>query len=100
MVMNSPPVKEANAISAGAATFRFLLAWGIVLVLLGLANRTRLGHVLIYYTLSLMILFLVLTQYQWFANVLQPAAFSPPEPSNGNSSSGSNSKNAAQSAAS
>lgn len=56
----------------GLYTLRWLLAWAVVLVFLGLANRTRIGHLTIVYLLSLSILLLVLTQSRWFAWALAP----------------------------
>ena len=63
---------SAPPLSGGAATFRWLLAWGVVLMLAGLANRSRVGHLLIYYGLVLMLFLLIVTQYQWFSNALAP----------------------------
>ncbi|MGZ6392508.1 MAG: hypothetical protein ACXWQZ_24990 [Ktedonobacterales bacterium] len=60
------------ATSPAVGIMRWVIAWAVVLLLLGLLNRTRLGHTLIYYALALMLLLLVVTQYKWFANVLQP----------------------------
>lgn len=55
-----------------ASTFRWLLAWAIVIVLAGLANKTRIGHTLMYYMLWLLLLFLLVTQYRYIANALAP----------------------------
>jgi len=46
------------------AVFNFLVGWFILLLLLTLVNRTRLGHVLIYYSLLLMILFVLVAEYK------------------------------------
>lgn len=61
-----------NAQSAGAYTFKWLLAWSMFLLILMLANRTRVGHVTIYYLLVLAALLLLVTQFQWLAKVLTP----------------------------
>lgn len=45
-------------------TFQFLLSWLLILVILTLANRTRFGHVLIYYALLLMIFFILAVEYK------------------------------------
>lgn len=58
--------------SSGDYTYRWLLAWAVVLVLVGLANRTRVGHAALYYLLALMLLFLVVTQYRWLTWALSP----------------------------
>ena len=59
-------------LSGGAAMFRWLLAWAVVLMLAGLANRSRVGHMLLYYLMVLALVFLIVTQYRWFANALAP----------------------------
>lgn len=46
------------------ATFRFVAGWVLLIILLTFANRTRLGHVILYYGLALMILFVIVTEYQ------------------------------------
>jgi hypothetical protein len=58
--------------SPGLYTLRWLLAWAVLLIGLGLANRTRIGHLTIVYLLSLSILLIVLTQSRWFAWALAP----------------------------
>lgn len=70
-----------NATTAGAYTFRWLLAWAVFLFILMLANRTRVGHVTIYYLLVLAALLLLVTQYRWLANVLAPIASLSLQPS-------------------
>lgn len=54
------------------STFQWLLAWVVLAVVTLLLIRTRIGYLLAYYALALSILFLVVTQYQWFASVLAP----------------------------
>lgn len=66
------------------SAFRWLLAWGVFLMLMSFVNRTRFGHALIYYGLALLILFLVVTQYQWFNWALAPLG--SPEPQTGDTS--------------
>jgi hypothetical protein len=68
----SPGADLPPPTAAGLYTFRWLLAWALVLVLLGLANRTRVGHLTIVYLLALSILLIVLTQSRWFAWALAP----------------------------
>jgi hypothetical protein len=63
-----------TAATPGAYTFRWLLAWGVFLVILSLVNRTRVGHVTIYYLLVLALLLLLVTQFGWLSQVLQPVA--------------------------
>jgi hypothetical protein len=55
-----------------ASTFRWLLAWAIVIVGASLANKTRIGHTLMYYMLWLLLIFLVVTQYKFIAAALAP----------------------------
>ena len=44
--------------------FNWLVGWFLILLVLILFNKTRLGHVLIYYSLMLIILLILVTQYQ------------------------------------
>ncbi len=53
-------------------TYKWLLGWLIAIILLTLINKTRIGHVLIYYWLWLLILFLVVTQYKFITDALGP----------------------------
>lgn len=53
-------------------TYKWLLAWFVAIVILTLLNKTRLGHVFIYYWLWLLILFLFVTQYPFIINMLSP----------------------------
>lgn len=55
-----------------ANTFQWLLGWTVVIILASLANKTRIGHTLIYYGLWLLLLFLLVTQYKFIAAVLGP----------------------------
>lgn len=70
--MQQQQAAPATMASSGASTYRWLLAWAVVLVLGGLANRSRVGHVAIYYALVLALFFLFVTQFQWLATVLSP----------------------------
>ena len=57
-------------------TFAWLLAWSVMILFFVLINKTRLGHVVIYYSLWLMLAFLLVTQYQAIGNVLKPLSAS------------------------
>jgi hypothetical protein len=46
------------------ATFTFVVSWFLWLVGLSVFNTTRIGHVLLYYSLLLMILFVLVTEYK------------------------------------
>jgi hypothetical protein len=61
------------------SALRWLLAWGVLLILLSFVNRTRIGHALLYYGLALLIVFLVVTQYQWFSWALRPIGAPVPQ---------------------
>lgn len=63
---------SSDATSSNASTFQWLLAWAVVIVLASLANRTRIGHTLMYYGLWLLLLFLLVTQYKFIAAALSP----------------------------
>lgn len=53
-----------------SSVFKFVVGWGLMITLLTFINRTRLGHVAIYYSLILFILFILVTQYQKLAPLL------------------------------
>lgn len=70
---NATSTAPAPAPVAGAMqAYRVLLAWAVVLVLVGIANQSRVGHTAIYYLLVLALFLLIVTQYRWFASVLAP----------------------------
>lgn len=48
-------------------TFKFVLSWAMVIGFVVLINRTRVGHVIVYYSLILMILFILLAEYKQIA---------------------------------
>ncbi len=69
------PTSASHTSPAGGqnfSTFQWILAWSVLGVVLLLLARTRIGYLLIYYALALSILFLIVTQYQWFAKALAP----------------------------
>ena len=58
--------------SSGAVAFAWLLAWTVMGTLLWLLNRTRIGHLIVYYLLVLMIVLLLVTNAGQFAQALKP----------------------------
>jgi len=50
--------------------FNFLLGWALMITLLMLINKTRLGHVIIYYSLLLAIMLILVTEYKKLAPLL------------------------------
>lgn len=58
--------------SAAGTAFAWLLAWTVMGIILWALNRTRIGHLVIYYLLVLMIVLLLVTNAGWFAQALQP----------------------------
>lgn len=52
--------------------YKWLLGWFVAIVILSLVNKTRLGHVFIYYWLWLLLLFLFVTQYKFIVAALGP----------------------------
>ena len=53
-----------------AGTFGFVAGWILLIVILTFVNRTRIGHVLIYYSLLLIILLILVTEYTQIAPLL------------------------------
>lgn len=72
---------SSTTTGGNASTFQWLLAWAVVIVLASLANKTRIGHTLMYYGLWLLLLFLLVTQYKFIAAALAPVG--QPIPSTG-----------------
>lgn len=71
----------------------YLVGWGLFLLLLALFNRTRWGHAIIYYMLVLVLLVLVLGNYQAFGHLLAPVSgqlHGPPEEPGGGLPEGPN----------
>lgn len=62
-------------------TYKWLIGWIVAIVLLSLINKTRVGHVAIYYWLWALIIFLVVTQYRFIADAL--SAVDKPVPGGG-----------------
>jgi hypothetical protein len=56
----------------GGSAYRWLIGWGVMLVFLSLFNKTRVGHVMLYYSIWLLLLFLVVTQYKFITAALGP----------------------------
>ena len=57
-----------------AATFQFVAGWILLITVLVFANKSRLGHVIIYYSLLLMILFVLVTEYMQIVPLLNAAS--------------------------
>jgi hypothetical protein len=53
-------------------TYRWLLAWLIIIALVIAATRTRTGYVAVWYALVLMLVFLVVSQAQYIVSYLSP----------------------------
>lgn len=53
-------------------SFQWVMAWFILFILLAFFNKTRIGHLILYYALLLMIVFLLVTNAGWFASILAP----------------------------
>jgi len=61
---NTPPSDSIGK------TYTFIVGWTLMLTLFVFLNKTRLGHVIIYYSLLLIILFILVTEYQQLAPLL------------------------------
>lgn len=51
--------------------YQWLLAWFLMILILTLINKTRIGHVFIYYWLWTLIFFLFVTQYGFIKTTLE-----------------------------
>jgi hypothetical protein len=61
-------------------TYKWLLGWGLIIVLLIAGNKSRAGHVILYYSLVLMVLFMVVTQGPFITGHLTVIGTKPPVP--------------------
>lgn len=52
------------------ATYNFVLGWILMITILALINKTRLGHVILYYSLLLCIFLVLVVEYKQIAPVL------------------------------
>lgn len=57
---------------AGQA-FTFIVGWLVIIFMLIVLTKTEIGHRIVYYMLWLGILFLFVTQYKFFTNILGTA---------------------------
>lgn len=95
MIVNSTatvvPLKTQTAPTGEMATFQFVAGWILLIVILIGANKTRVGHVILYYSLLLIILFILVTEYAQITPLLYSiqtvgdfsSAMSPPTVSGG-----------------
>lgn len=58
--------------TAAPKTYQWVVAWVVLIILLALANQTDIGHTVIYYALVLVLVLLLVTQYQFIASSLAP----------------------------
>lgn len=69
---NDNTQSSTNEGGALGGDFKWLVAWLVLILIIAAANRTRVGQVVTYYALALMILFLVVTQFRFFVAALAP----------------------------
>src|SRR6185437_10222679 len=60
--------------SGNVSAYSWLLAWGVLLAVVTLINKTRIGHAAIYYALLLTLFFVVLSNYRFIQTALIPFA--------------------------
>ena len=82
----------ANRASSTSGFYQWLLAYTVIIVILMVINRTRIGHTLIYYSLALLLLLQLVLNYQWLASALSPitnmVARTPTQSQGGNTVNG------------
>lgn len=54
------------------SAYKWVIAWVAIIVLLGVLNRTRLGHVVIYYALALCLCLLIVLEAGNIAQIFAP----------------------------
>lgn len=60
------------------SAWQFIVKWFVLIFLVILVARTELGNRIVYWALWLMLLLVLVTHSQDFANVLTPEAAAPP----------------------
>ena len=77
-VTQPPPGTNQGGTATGTqgaqapSTYRWILGWILLIALLAFANQTETGHTILYYALVLVLVFLLVTQYQFIASALAP----------------------------
>lgn len=67
------PLYRAYGTAGSAITaYKTLIAWALLLAVLYLIGRSRVGYAAIYYSECLILFFLVVTQAQYFKEALSP----------------------------
>lgn len=51
-------------------TYQFVAGWVVMIVVLVLINKSRIGHVIIYYSLLVILFFLLVTEYRQLGPLL------------------------------
>jgi type IV secretory pathway VirB3-like protein len=65
------PITDGNtSTDTELPTFNFIASWVLLIGILVLVSKSRIGYVIIYYSLLLMILLILLTEYQTFVPYL------------------------------
>lgn len=72
LVEGSIPASLVAAANSTAVAYRYLIAYTFIILLLALLNRTKVGHVVVYYSLLLMVVFVLVTQSGWVTWLLSP----------------------------
>lgn len=55
-------------------SYQWIVAWILVICLAALAAQTEIGYTIIYYGIILLIVFLLVTQWQFISNAVAPIA--------------------------
>lgn len=72
MATDAPNGPSQTGPGSEYTSFQWIMAWLILFILLAFFNKTRIGHLVLYYALVLMILFILVSNAGWFANILAP----------------------------
>jgi hypothetical protein len=70
--LSHPATLGDPASGGGPSTYQWVFAWVLLIALLALADKTETGHTVIYYALVLILVLLLVTQYQFIAAALKP----------------------------
>jgi hypothetical protein len=70
--------KEVPSAPDAPSSYQWVVAWMVVIIIAAIVANTEAGYRIIYYSLVLIFVVLLVTQYQFIANALAPVGQTVP----------------------